>query len=260
MGKAKNITISESCGKWFASIQTEFEVVERPHPSASAVGVDVGVANFATLSDGVVFAPVDSFRRKQIKLAKLQRSLSRKVKFSQNWKKQKAKIGKLHQTIANTRRDFLHQTSTTISKHHALIVIEDLKVKNMSKSAAGSLDAPGNNVSAKSGLNKAILDQGWFEFRRQLEYKQAWRGGEVLAVNPRNTSRTCLCCGHVSADNRASQSKFNCVNCGFEANADLVGARNILSAGHAVIACGGSAQSGHPMKQEPAEGLALAIA
>ena len=118
-----------------------------------------------------------------------------------------------------------------------MIVIEDLKVTNMSKSAAGTIEAPGRHVKAKSGLNKSILDQGWGEFRRQLEYKQAWRGGDVLAINPRNTSRTCPVCGHVSAENRKSQSRFECVECGYAENADLNAAINILRAGHARIAC-----------------------
>jgi putative transposase len=179
--------------------------------------------------------------------------MSRKTKFSSNWKKAKAKVTKLHQKIGNIRRDYLHKTTTTISQNHAMVCIEDLQVRNMSKSAAGSAEAPGRNVKAKSGLNKSILDQGWFEFRRQLEYKQAWRGGQVVAVNPRNTSRTCPCCGHVSAENRPTQARFACVACGFEENADLVGAINILAAGHAVLACGGSVQSGRPAKQEPVE-------
>ncbi|WP_176091456.1 zinc ribbon domain-containing protein, partial [Burkholderia ambifaria] len=82
----------------------------------------------------------------------------------------------------------------------------------------------GRNVRAKSGLNKSILDQGWFEFRRQLEYKTAWRGGFFVTVAPQNTSRTCPRCGHVSADNRKTQAQFACVSCGHEANADHVGA------------------------------------
>ncbi|MCB1776160.1 MAG: transposase [Candidatus Competibacteraceae bacterium] len=99
------------------------------------------------------------------------------------------------------------------------------------------MDAPGRNVRAKSGLNKSILDQGWFEFRRQLGYKLAWNGGRLIAVPPRNTSRTCPCCGHVSADNRQTQARFACVECGFEENADVVGAINVLRAGHARFAC-----------------------
>lgn len=81
------------------------------------------------------------------------------------------------------------------------------------------------------------LDQGWFEFRRQLDYKLAWNGGYLIAVPPHNTSRTCPCCGHVSADNRQTQARFRCVECGFEENADLVGAINALRAGHARFAC-----------------------
>ncbi len=107
----------------------------------------------------------------------------------------------------------------------------------MSRSAAGSTAKPGSNVRAKSGLNKSILDQGWFEFRRQLDYKLAWNGGWLVAVPPQNTSRTCTRCGHVSADNRKTQARFLCVECGFEEYADLVGAINVLRAGHARFAC-----------------------
>ena len=132
-----------------------------------------------------------------------------------------------------------------------MIVTEDLKVSNMSKSAAGTINQPGRNVRAKSGLNRAILDQGWFELRRQLEYKQVWRGGQVLAINPAYTSQQCSCCGYTAKANRETQSRFVCHECGYEVNADVNGARNILAAGHAVLACGGVVQSGRPMKQEP---------
>ena len=252
-GTAKNITVSRCGEKWYVSIQTEREVETPIHPATSIVGVDVGIARFATLSDGTVFEPVNSFRKHQARLAHYQRAMSRKTKFSNNWKKAKAKVTKLHQKIGNIRRDYLHKTTTTISQNHAMVCIEDLQVRNMSKSAAGTADKPGRNVKSKSGLNKSILDQGWFEFRRQLEYKQAWRGGQVVAVNPRNTSRTCPCCSHVSAENRQTQAKFACVDCGYENNADRVGAINILAAGHAVLACGGKVLSDLPGKQEPAE-------
>ena len=129
-------------------------------------------------------------------------------------------------------------------------------MRNMAKSAAGRSDSPGRNVKAKSGLNKSILDQGWFEFRRQLDYKLAWNGGWLVAVPPQYTSRTCPYCGHVSADNRKTQARFACVECGFEDNADLVGAINVLARGHRVLACGEWAQSGRSMKQEPTEATA----
>lgn len=255
LGIAKNITVSLKGGKWYASIQTEREVEQPEHAATSIIGVDVGIARFATLSNGQIFEAVNSFKQKQVKLARYQRALSRKVKFSSHWKKQKGKITQLHSTIANIRKDYLHKTTSTISQNHAMIVIEDLQISNMSKSAKGTVAAKGRNVKAKSGLNRSILDQGWFEFRRQLEYKQAWAGGQVLAVNPRNTSRTCPCCKHVSADNRTTQAKFECVECGYAENADLVGAINILAAGHAVLACGVTVQQCRTVKHEPAEGI-----
>ena len=252
LGAVRNVTVSQSCGKWFVSIQTEREV-EQTVPNGGAVGIDMGIARFATLSDGAFYAPLNSFKRHEDRLRRAQQAMSRKVKFSSNWKKAKARVQKIHSHIGNTRRDYLHKCSAAISQNHAIVCIEDLQVRNMSKSAAGTTDAPGRNVRAKSGLNKAILDQGWFEFRRQLDYKLAWNGGYLIAVPPRNTSRTCPCCGHVSAENRQTQAEFACVECGYENNADLVGAINVLAAGHAVLACGGMVQSGRPAKQEPAE-------
>ncbi len=252
-GKIKNATISQLAGQWYISFQVEIETAEPNHTSTTIVGLDAGVAKLATLSDGTVFEPVNSFQKNQKKLARLQRQLSRKVKFSNNWQKQKRKIQCLHSRIANIRRDYLHKVTTTVSKNHAMIVIEDLKVSNMSKSAAGTVSQPGRNVRAKSGLNRSILDQGWYEMRRQLEYKQLWRGGQVLAVPPAYTSQRCACCGHTAKENRLSQSQFRCQVCGYTANADVNGARNILAAGHAVLACGGMVQSGRPLKQEPTE-------
>jgi len=253
LGEVKNVTVSHSCGHWYISVQTEREVSDAKHPSTSAIGVDMGIAQFATLSDGHVFAAVNSFKQKQKQLARYQRAFSRKVKFSQNWKKQKSKIGRLHQTIANIRKDYLHKTTTIISQNHAMIVIEDLQVKNMSKSARGNLNKPGRHVKAKSGLNRSILDQGWFEFRRQIEYKQVWRGGNVLAVPPQYTSQRCSCCGTVSKENRQSQAKFACIACGYQANADVNAAMNILAAGHAVLACGEIVQQDNSVKQELTE-------
>ncbi|KXU39104.1 cytosine methyltransferase [Ventosimonas gracilis] len=229
-GQVRNATVSLRAGKWFVSIQTEREV-DQPLPEAtSAIGIDVGIARFATLSDGSYLAPLNSFKRHETALRKAQQSLSRKEKFSSNWRKAKRKVQRLHARIGNARHDYLHKATTTISQNHAMVCIEDLQVRNMSKSA-------GRNVRAKSGLNKAILDQGWFEFRRQLQYKLDWNGGMLIAVPPQNTSRTCPACGHVSKDNRRTQAHFACVECGYENNADMVGAINILRAGHARLAC-----------------------
>lgn len=236
LGTAKNITVSQSCGKWYVSIQTEREV-EQPIPQGDAVGIDMGIVRFATLSDGTFYVPLNSFKQHEASLRRAQQAMSRKVKFSRNWMKAKARVQRIHSRIGNARRDYLHKATTTISQNHAMVCIEDLKVRNMSRSAAGTTEKPGRQVRAKSGLNKAILDQGWFEFRRQLDYKLAWNGGWLIVVPPQNTSRTCPCCGHVSANNRPTQSRFECVECGFEENADVVGAINVLRAGHARCAC-----------------------
>jgi putative transposase len=123
-------------------------------------------------------------------------------------------------------------------KNHATIIIEDLKIKNMSKSAKGDIEHPGKNVKAKSGLNRSILDQGWGEFKRQIEYKQKWFGGRVIKVSARYTSQKCSRCFYIDSENRKSQESFACVECGFKENADLNAAMNILAAGQSVIACG----------------------
>lgn len=250
LGKPKNVTVSRQGKHWFVSIQTERVIDDPVHPSGSMVGIDLGVKRFAALSTGEFVDPVNSFKRLQEKLAREQRRLARKKKFSANWRKQKARISALHTKIANVRNDFLHKVSTTISKNHAMIVMEDLHIRNMSASAKGSVGDPGKNVRQKAGLNRSILDQGWGNFRRMLEYKQGWNGGEVMLVPAMYTSQRCPECGHVDKDNRRSQAVFKCVTCGYEKNADLNAANNILAAGHAVFACGGTG-AGHPMKQEP---------
>ena len=137
---------------------------------------------------------------------------------------------------------------STFLKNHAIVVIEDLNVSQMSSSAKGTLDEPGQNVRRKSVLNRSILDQGWYEFRRQLEYKQQWRGGKVIVVPPQYTSQECPECHYVCQENRKTQKDFLCIACGYAAHADLVGARNILAVGQIVSACGSNLRRGR--KQE----------
>ena len=251
-GAPCNLTVSISSGKYFISIQTQREVQQPMHPAASAVGIDVGIARFATLSDGTVIEPLNSFKKHQDRLTHYQRMMSRRQKFSNNWKKAKRKVRKVQARIANCRKDFLHKTSTTISQNHAVVYIEDLQVRNMSKSASGTLAKPGKNVRAKSGLNRSILDQGWGEFRRQLTYKLEWTGGLLIAVPAHHTSQTCPECHHVSPDNRLTQAQFSCVKCGYENNADQVGAINVLERGYRLSACG-ALSARETSAQEPAE-------
>ncbi|ASJ76275.1 RNA-guided endonuclease InsQ/TnpB family protein [Granulosicoccus antarcticus] len=269
IGTLRNITVSERGGKWFFSIQTAQQVDTPLHPSTTAIGLDLGIAIFAAQSDGVIHLPKNSFAQLQRQLAHAQRSLARRCKYSRNWKKQKAKIARLYIRITNVRADYLHQKSHLIclggpAQNHAVVCIEGLKVSNMSRSASGTRQAPGKNVKAKSGLNRAILDQGWGEFRRQLGYKLKWAGGDLIVVPAQYTSQQCSGCGHIAQENRKIQESFCCVSCGHAENADVNAAKNIVAAGHAVMALvrhsgGGDvrpelhehAVKAAPVKQEP---------
>src|SRR2546429_1111645 len=151
------------------------------------VGMDRGIVRIDPLANGESQEPCQPLKKCLPKLAKWQRRMGRKKKFSSNWKKVKASIAKLHQRIANIRKDFLHQSSNDISKNHAVVFVEDLQVKNMSKSSKGRRDQPGKQVAQKSGLNRAILDGSPFELRRQLEYKTQWSGGRRYPAPPHNT-------------------------------------------------------------------------
>ena len=261
LGTPRNITLSCTGDRWYASVQAQRETAEPTHSSSSAVGIDMGVVRFATLSDGTFLEPLASFKAHQVRLARYQRRMARKVKGSANWCKARKKVQRVHTRVANARKDFLHKASTQIACAHARVMIEDLGVKAMSASAHGSADKPGKRVRQKAGLNRSILDQGWAEFRRQLEYKLAWRGGELIAVPAHHTSQTCPACGHVSKDNRQTQAVFACVACGHTGNADDVAAVNILERGHRLSACGEDARRERPAragraaskKQEPTE-------
>ena len=160
-GKLRSVTVMRKADGWYASVLTEREIEAPVHPKAGReIGLDAGVKKTAALSNGKIYLPVDAFRSSKDKLAKMQRRLKRMVRFSKNWKKQQKKIAKLHKKIADTRRDHLQKLTTDICKNHAVVYREDLKIKNMTASAKGTLEEPGTNVRQKSGLNSAILDQG----------------------------------------------------------------------------------------------------
>ncbi|MGO9611891.1 MAG: RNA-guided endonuclease InsQ/TnpB family protein [Dissulfurispiraceae bacterium] len=230
-GVPKNLTVSRHGDRWFISIQTELDIPEPVHNSTSEVGIDMGISKFATLSDGTSYQPLNRFQSLEERLAKGQRKLSRKVKFSANWNKQLKRVQRTHSLIADARKDYLHKISTAISKNHAMVAMEDLRVSCMSRSARGTVESPGSNVTAKSGLNKAILDQGWGMFRTMVQYKLVERGGTMVLVDLKHTSQRCSACLHVSAGSRRSQGVFQCVACGTSLDADVNAALNILAAG-----------------------------
>ena len=157
-------------------------------------------------------------------------------KVSNNYLKAKKKLAKAHLKIRNKRKDFLHKVTKKLSENQT-VVVENLKIKNMTKVAKGSIENPNMRASAKSGLNRSILQQGWYIFFEMLEYKLKRNGGKLIKIDPKHTSQKCNKCGHISKDNRKSQSKFKCTKCDYEANADVNASLNIVSAvGHTVKA------------------------
>jgi putative transposase len=269
-GVLKNATLKWKGGRWFGIVQVELPDVLPAAGVAPTLGIDLGLKTFATASDGSQITPLAALEKKQRRLKRYQRAVSRKCKGSKNRRKAVDRLAKLHREISRQRTDWLHKLTTKLANCHAVIAIEDLNIHSMAASAKGSVDAPGKNVMAKAGLNRAILSSGWGEFRRQLAYKLAWRGGELIRVDPRFTSQRCSSCGQASALNRLSQSSFRCVDCGYADNADLNAAKNILTAGYAAwaerlaapAACGEEVrhfavekrQSAASVKQEPTEG------
>ncbi len=232
MGKPKNFTLSEHCGSWYVSIQVEIDEKMPTHPSKSEVGIDLGISKHATVSDGTIYLLPDISEWEREKKS-LQQELSRRKKFGVNWKKTKRKLAKVSSKIARIRHDYLHKTSTEIAKNHSHIVIEDLKVKKMSKSSKGTATNPGSHVKVKSAMNREITAQGWYTLRVMLTYKSEWLGGLLTVVNPKNTSRECFECGHIAPENRTTQASFKCVACGHSENADLNASKVILKrAGH----------------------------
>jgi putative transposase len=229
-GTPKSITISQRAGHWYASILCE---IPEPQPiviSVAAIGVDVGIAKLATLWDGKQASVIQhnpNMEKAHKRLAALQKQLSHKQKGSKNRNKARLKVAKQHKRISDMRKDTLHKLTTDLCKNHAVIGVEDLKILNMMKSAAGSVQNPGRRVGAKRGLNRNIGRQGWGELFRQLIYKCKWYGSRLVICEAAYTSQTCPACGFVAKENRKTQALFKCIDCGFSHNADIVGAMNI---------------------------------
>jgi putative transposase len=197
----------------------------RPLPATGReIGIDVGVVRFATTSDGEVIASPRFNRISAGELAAAQQSLARRKRGSANRRRAKAAVGEVHRRIRNRKRDFHHKTARALVSSCDAIAIEDLKITNMTRSASGTLEQPGTNVAAKSGLNRSILDAGWGQFARILAAKAEEAGRRIVRVDARNTSITCHQCGARCL--RPRQALVICpVHGGMDA--DVNGARNI---------------------------------
>lgn len=224
-GVIKNATITRTGKDFLISIHTQFEkdVVSR---NVSPIGIDRGVNTMAVTSDGK-FLRKPFLNKLERKVKKVQKRLSKKKRFSKNFFKEKAKLQKAHSIITRVKRDNLHKITTQIAKSHGVVVLESLQTKNMTRSAKGNAEKHGKNVRAKSGLNRAILQNNWHEFETLLKYKLEWSGGILVKVNPAYTSQICNKCEYTKKDNREGEN-FQCLSCGHQDHADINGAKNIL--------------------------------
>ena len=248
-GTVKCLLLTKDGGKWFIGFNVEFQL-ELPAPQEADVGIDLGVVHSVATSDSRFFdLDTNRIRELEERAAKYQRKLSLNLSArkklarigkalpfdkhqpSRRRQELKHRIHKLQQRIRNIRMDFRKKLAHTLAHEYGCVYAEDLRVKNMTASAKGTVESPGKRVKQKSGLNRAVLRVGFFELRQAIGWAQTKNGGEICLVDPRNTSRTCPHCGHVSADNRCTQAKFRCVCCGFTANADTVGAINVKRKG-----------------------------
>lgn len=234
-GKLKTFTVKRTALGWFAIFSCGDVPIEKIRVPDNHIGIDVGIESFAVLSDGTKIENPKFLIKSEKKLAKLQRRLSMKKKGSSNRRKAKLKVARLHQRIFNQRTDFLHKTSFNLIKQFKIISVEKLQIKNMVKN---------------HHLAKSINDASWGCFVQMLSYKVLNTGGQLIKVNPKNTSRTCSKCGNIQ-DMPLANREFKCLKCGFVCHRDLNASLNIDTAGQAEInACGLDVR---PLEEEAVE-------
>jgi putative transposase len=242
VGKVKTISVKREGRKWFVVLTAEQEQPEPLPGTGSVVGIDLGIANFFADSNGGFVENPRHGRHAAARLEAAQQALSRFPRRqakdrTANHQRAVEQVAKLHSKVRRQRLDHARKTALGLVREHDFIAHEDLKIRNMSKTPAPKPDPdqPGtflpNGAAAKAGLNRSINDAGWGVFLAILNAKAESAGREVMAVDPRNTSRTCPECGHTAKENRPTQEKFHCVACGHTAHADTVGALNVLRAG-----------------------------
>ena len=229
------IVSKDSAGRYFISFRVN-QAVEPLPPKTKAVGIDLGITDLVVTSDGHRSGNPKHYRRLWAKLRYEQKALSRKVKGSTHWERQRLKVARVQAKIADCRADFLHKLTTRLVRHNGVMCMETLRVKNMLKNHC---------------LAGAISDASWGEFSRQLEYKASWYGREVVKIDTFfPSSKRCSSCGYVHASMPLSVRRFNCHRCGVSHQRDVNAAKNILAVGHTVSASG--------LNGRPAPALAVA--
>jgi putative transposase len=211
--KVLNATVSEQAGRWFVSIQVEEEQEKPVMTATTAIGVDLGIKTLATLSDGTIFENPRALKYAQKKLRRLERQKSRRKKGSKNRAKTRAKLAKQHARLANIRKDTTHKLTASLTKHHALIAIEDLHVSGMLKNHK---------------LAQAVSDSNFGEIRRQLTYKAEWQSVHLVTIDRfYPSSKTCSGCGYIKPKLGLSERTFICEECGLVLDRDVNAAMNL---------------------------------
>jgi putative transposase len=247
-GRILSVTVRRRANRWFVSVAVEENIIDPQAARRAPVGVDLGVKTLATLSDGTTFANPRALGRQMRKLRQLHKSLSRKKKGSKNRERAKFQLAKLYLKIFNIRQDTLHKVTTYLAKSHSKVVVEDLLVSGMLKNRR---------------LARVIADVGFYEFRRQLEYKCQWYGSELVVVSRTfPSSKMCSRCGHKKKELSLSEREYHCEQCGLEIDRDLNAALNLVAVSlpETLNACGEEVrlltdsenlQRAASMKQEP---------
>jgi len=232
-GERRTLTVQRRQGRWFATfgyrhaITTVFRPEINPRTS---VGIDGGVKVLAYLSNGIEIKNPKYLAQSSKLIKSAQRDSSRKKRGSKNKSKAQDRVSRLHRRVANQRKNFLHQISAMLVGAYCFIAVEDLKIKNMIRSAKGTLEKPGRKIRQKSGLNRSMLDASLGMFYQKLEYKAVEAGTQFERVDPSGTTQQCARCGeHV--EKSLGDRWHSCPVCGFEANRDHNAAINILSRG-----------------------------
>jgi len=247
-GRILSVTVRRRANRWFVSVTVEEDILDPKPVRGAPVGVDLGVKTLATLSDGTTFTNPRALGRRLRKLRQLSKSMSRKKKGSKNREKAKLRLAKMHLRIFNVRQDTLHKVTTYLAKSHSKIVIEDLLVSGMLKNRR---------------LARAIADVGFYEFKRQLEYKCQLYGSELVVVSRTfPSSKMCSQCGHRKKELSLTERVYECEQCGLVIDRDLNAALNLVAVSlpETLNACGEEVrllvdsenlQRAASMKQEP---------
>jgi transposase len=244
--EAKSYRVNLKAGQWHIAFAVKPEPIEGPG-DGSLLGIDRGVVIPIACSDKTSYAVPGLGARERLTVKRLQRKESRQKKGSGRRARTRSRINKLKGREVARRKDAIEKATTDLARRCDFFRIEDLRIKNMTKSARGTKEKPGRKVRQKAGLNRAILQSGWGLFAERLEDKAPYR---VERVNPALSSQHCVVCGYTARENRESQAVFRCKACGYTANADFNAAETIAG-GHPVTARGGMVLSGLPMNREP---------